>query len=302
VSAGAPVDLGILRPGGPADGAEDGLGGGLSGPVVLDELLASLDDLPAQRPVAARMVQLTHDDDISAAQLAGAAAADATVTARLMRLANSAYYGLSGRVRTLTFAVTVVGFTTVRTIALSAAAGVDSERSVPPGFWERSACTAVAAGELARRFRIASPDAFCLGLLSGIGQALLHRADTDAYTHLLRGAAGRSELVRAERERYGSSHVAVSAAALAAWSFPAEMPGALRPLDTWPLGRPADGVEATTRCLLVAREVADRLTGWGPGPLEVRHMSDGRVDEDDVTALSRRVPSLAADLVRAVQS
>jgi HD-like signal output (HDOD) protein len=274
----------------------------LTGPVVLEELLASLDDLPAQRPVAARMVQLTHDEDIGSAQLAAVAAADATVTARLMRLANSAYYGLSGKVRTLTFAVTVVGFTTVRTVALSAAAGVDSARSVPPGFWEHSASTAVAAGELARRFRLQSPDAFCLGLLSGIGQALLHRADTLAYTRLAAEATDRRGLATAERARYGVSHVTVSAAALRAWSFPAEMPAALQPLDTWPLGQPADGVDAMTRCLLVAREVADRVTGWGSGPLEVRHMAGGRVDEDDLTALARRVPALAADLVRAVQS
>ncbi|MFC5381058.1 HDOD domain-containing protein [Aquipuribacter nitratireducens] len=280
----------------------DAAGDGLSGPVVLEELLASLDDLPAQRPVAARMVQLTHDEGISAADLAGVAAADATVTARILRLANSAYYGLSGRVRTLTFAVTVVGFTTVRTIALSAAAGVDDPRAVPDGFWERSASTAVAAGELARRFRLTSPDAFCLGLLTGIGQALLHRADPDAYGPLLAGAADRAALVAAERARYGVSHVAVSAAALTAWSFPTDMAAAIRPLDTWPLGQPADGVDATTRCLLVAREVADRLTGWGPGPLEVSHMSGGRVDEVDVATLARRVPALAADLVRAVQS
>ncbi|WP_336922503.1 HDOD domain-containing protein [Aquipuribacter sp. SD81] len=274
----------------------------LTGPVVLEELLASLDDLPAQRPVAARMVQLTHDEDVSAAQLASVAAADASVTARLMRLANSAYYGLSGRVRTLGFAVTVVGFTTVRTIALSAAAGFDSERAVPDGFWERSASAAVAAGELARRFGLQGPDAFCLGLLSGIGQALLHRADEREYTRLAGEAVGRHALAAAERSRYGVSHVSVSASALRAWSFPPDMATALQTLDSWPLGQPADGVDATTRCLLVAREVADRVTGWGSSGLDARHMSGGRVDEDDLAALARRVPPLAAELVRAVQS
>ena len=270
------------------------------GALVLGQLLEQLDQLPAQRPVASRMVQMTHDESMSSARLAAVAQADSALTARLMRLANSAYYGLSGRVRTVTFAVTVVGFTTVRSLALSAAAGVDGTAAVPPTFWARSAATAVAAGELARRFSLPAPDTFCLGLLSGIGQALLYSADEAAYSALLAGTTDRRELTAAERARYGASHVSVSAAALETWNLPREMAASLRAFDRWPLGLPGDSGDLTTGCLLVADEVADRIVHPHGSRRDVRHMSTGRIGEDDVAALARRVPALADDLVRAV--
>lgn len=270
------------------------------GVVLLEELLAHLDEVPAQRPVATQIVRMTRDEDMSARRLAAVVAADAPLTARLMRLANSAYYGLSGRVRTVTFAVTVLGFTTVRSMAMAAAAGLGGHDSVPPGFWRRSACTAVAAGELARPLRLQAPDAFCLGLLAGIGQALLHHADREAYVRLSEETPDRTSLLEAERARYGASSLGVSAAALQAWSFPSDMPAALRVVDRWPVSRPAENGDDAAVCLLLAAEIANRIVDPGTAQQDVSHMSGGRVGPDDVLALSRRVPALAAELVRAV--
>lgn len=295
VTPGAPT-LTPTPPGDPADAAwDDG-----RGVVLLEDLLGRLDDVPAQRPVATQIVRMTRDEDMSSTRLASVVGADAPLTARLMRLANSAYYGLSGRVRTVTFAVTVLGFTTVRSLALTAAAGVGGDDPVPPGFWRRSACTAVAAGELARPLGLHAPDAFCLGLLSGIGQALLQHADPAGYAPLVAHAPDRRSLVAAERARYGASHVAVSAAALRAWAFPADMANALQVADRWPLSRPGENGDVTAMCLLVATEVADRIVEPTSAAQDVRHMSGGRVGPDEVASLARRVPGLAADLVRAV--
>ncbi|MFC3687256.1 HDOD domain-containing protein [Aquipuribacter hungaricus] len=284
----------------PSEGAPDLPWDDGRGVVLLEDLLARLDQVPAQRPVATQIVRMTRDDDMSAPRLASVVGADAPLAARVMRLANSAYYGLSGRVRTVAFAVTVLGFTTVRSLALTAAAGVGGTDPVPPGFWRRSACTAVAAGELARPLGLHAPDAFCLGLLSGIGQALLFHADPAGYTPLVEGCEDRWSLLEAERARYGASHVAVSSAALRAWSFPSDMAAALQVVDRWPGSRPAENGDAAAVCLLVAGEVADRVVEPGSPPQDVLHMTGGRVQPGEVAALVRRVPDLAADLVRAV--
>ncbi|MGJ7441823.1 HDOD domain-containing protein [Aquipuribacter sp. MA13-6] len=270
------------------------------GVVVLEELLGRLDQIPTQRAVAHQIVRMTRDDDMSARRLAAVLGADAPLTARLMRLANSAYYGLSGRVRTVPFAVTVLGFTTVRSLAMAAAAGLGGHDSVPAGFWHRSACTAVAAAELARPLRVNAPDAFCLGLLVGIGQALLHRVDRDVYSELLGATTDRVSLLEAERARYGASHVSVSATALAAWAFPPDMPATLRVVDRWPSSRPTENGESAAVCLLLACAVAERIADPTGPPHDVRHLSGGRVGPDDVASLVRRVPTMAADLVRAV--
>ena len=80
-------------------------------------MLASIDTMAAQRPVAAQIVALTHADDAGAKDLSRLLAADAALAGRVLKLANSAYYRLRGRVSSLQFAVTVVGFATVRSMA-----------------------------------------------------------------------------------------------------------------------------------------------------------------------------------------
>jgi len=271
------------------------------GVLVLEEVLARLEQLPTRPAVARMVIGMTRDEGMSARRIAAVLSADAPLTARLMRLANSAYYGLSGRVRTLTFAVTVLGFTTARSMSLVAAAELGGPDALPVGFWHRNACTAVAAGELARPLQLDPPDAFCLGLLSGIGQALLHQADREPYSALLLTAGpDRDALIAAERNRYGASHLAVSAAALQAWSFPPELSAALRVRDRWPVSRPAENGDDLAVCLLLAGEVADRVVSPGCPPGDVRHMSGGRVGQELVAALSLRLPHLATDLARCV--
>jgi HD-like signal output (HDOD) protein len=268
------------------------------GAVVLADLLERLDDMPAQRPVAARLVSMADDDNVSAAQLAAVAGGDAALTAKLMRLANSAFYGLSGRVRTVPAAVAVLGFTTVRSLAVAAAAGVDEVDAVPEGFWPRSATTAVASSELARLFGLPAPDSFCLGLLAGIGQALLYRSDRETYHRLLDRATTRRTLFAAEMQQYGTSHLRVSAAALEAWNFPAGMSTALYEVDA---SAPSQSSSPVAACLRVAIEVAERVVN--PAVHEdARRLSGGKVGEEEIDALVKRAPAMGTDLVRAVTS
>ncbi len=83
----------------------------------IEKVLAGIDTMAAQRPVAAQIVSVANSDDTSAKVLAHILASDVALASRVMKLANSAYFGMRGRVTSLQFAVTVVGFTTVRTMA-----------------------------------------------------------------------------------------------------------------------------------------------------------------------------------------
>ncbi|MGN6599694.1 MAG: HDOD domain-containing protein [Actinomycetes bacterium] len=272
-----------------ADGAAQEGGGDL-----LEELLELLESMPAQRPIATRLLSLCDDDKTSAADLAAAISADTTLTARLMRLSNSVYYGLSGRVRNPTFAVTVTGYATVRSLAVAAATGIDDPTSLPPDFWRRAGSTAIAAGEVARYFGLGAPDTFCVGILAPLGQALLWQYDRERYTAVLAESPTRRTLLASERRVYGRTHTDVSAAALEAWSFPPDMCDALRLLDSPVPGPPL------TACLRVAVEVAERLTNSRHVRTAVEVLSLGALREADVEWVSGRVVSQVDDLVRAV--
>ncbi|MFC7572729.1 HDOD domain-containing protein [Klenkia terrae] len=130
----------------PEDGVDDVLLPGAT--FDAHAVLASIDTMAAQRPVAAQIVALTHADDAGAKDLSRLLAADAALTGRVLKLANSAYYGLRGRVSSLQFAVTVVGFATVRSMATVALTSTD-QMTLPAEHWTTSTHLALACSTLA---------------------------------------------------------------------------------------------------------------------------------------------------------
>jgi HD-like signal output (HDOD) protein len=256
-----------------------------AGPSIGD-LLELVDQLAARRPVAARVVAMTDDDSVGSKELAGTLTADVALTTRVMKLANSAYFGLGGRVRTVTFAVTVVGFSTIRAMAATAAAGLDTDDVLPADFWPRSKATAVACSSLAPLFGVPAPDAFCLGLLSGLGQAILIQHDQPGYQALLDredvAEGGRRALLLAEQEVHGFRHTQVSAAALSAWRFPREFTDALDLVDD-PSGRTS--TTPWSRCLATSIEAAGRLVRPEDPTVDVLALSEGSVTEDRLAAM-----------------
>src|SRR6476469_5536311 len=143
----------------------------------LERTLESIQELAGQRPVAARIIAVSDAEDSDAKVLANTLAADVALTGRVMKLANSAYFGMRGRVDSLQFAVTVVGFTTVRTMATVALTDLTDESRLPDDFWTTTTQLALAAASVAPRLGQRAQDALCVGLLAELGTALLSHND-----------------------------------------------------------------------------------------------------------------------------
>jgi HD-like signal output (HDOD) protein len=164
---------------------------------------------------------------------------------------------MRGRVTSLQFAVTVVGFTTVRTMATVALTDLDDESRLPEDFWELTTAVALAASTLAPRFGERPQDALCIGLLAQLGMALLAHNDPEGHAGLRAARPSFAELRAAEVQRYGISALRLTAVALEQWGFPREMVGVLNKVEeiTAPEGS----------LLRAAFEVAGRLTLRGAG-------------------------------------
>ncbi|WP_432562109.1 HDOD domain-containing protein [Kineococcus sp. SYSU DK003] len=263
---------------------------------VLGRISAALDDLPAHRPVAAKVIAAADDHRSDAKSLGRTLSYDPALTAKVLRLANSAYFGLSGRVSAPAFAVTVVGFSTVRSLAVSAMAGLDDVPDALEGFWDRSVLTAVAAAEFAPRLRAQAPEAFSVGLLARLGQALLVRCDPVEYPLVVAAAADREELLAAEVRRYGATHTRVSAEALAAWAFPDDLAEALVQVD-----RPGWATPLAT-CVRLGVELSERILDPARTPRPADQLSAGHVRDAEVDALRAGVTRTAAELVQLLTS
>ena len=269
---------------------------------IVDALIEELERLPAQPSIAMRVVWIADDPHSSAKDLAAAIAADPSLTARLLKLANSAYYGLSGRVANVGFAVTVIGFPTVRAMAAATASGLfdgDTSPKAPPGFWQHAVSVATACSTLADRIGIRAADAFSLGLLHDLGSALLFRSDPERFTEVVEQAkAERVSLSSLERQVFGIAHDDAAARVFAAWRFPEDFVVAVGshhgPVD--PQANPF------ARLLQAGESVVARIGGspWW-------ELTGGRDDglaglgltQVDATILARQIKDDAAHLLRA---
>lgn len=259
-------------------------------------LLDALEKLPARRPVSLQVVSMVDDPDTSAGKLAGMVGADAALTARLLRLSNSAYYGLSGRVSSVQYAITVLGFSTVRAMALADAAGVQDGDVAPDGFWEHAAIVGVASAAAARWTGARAPEALCAGLLHDLGKVLLCRVDEEGYGELLRTYPDGPELLRAERRTYGMDHAAVAAQVLETWSLPEEL---VRPVRTHHdlLNASANPDE---RALAIGRVLAEAVQGKELDKEALRRASGGKVSAEQAEGVLVDLTTEARMLVQAL--
>ena len=258
----------------------------------LERVLASIDTMAAQRPVAAHLVSLSNSEEVSAKELSRVLASDVALAGRVLKLANSAFYGMRGRVTSLQFAVTVVGFGTVRTMATVALTDLDDEARLPDDFWQVSTGVALAASALAPRFAERPQDALCLGLLAQLGVALLHHHDPAGYADLWqreRSFAGRRA---AEVQRYGIAALRLTSVALEQWGFP--------PTMLVPLQQVGDLASFSGALLRSAFEVAARLVDGDHEELPIERVSCGQLRERDVSPVLEQVRTDAAELRQAL--
>jgi putative nucleotidyltransferase with HDIG domain len=187
------------------------------------DLVAEVTRLPVQPGAAMRLLWMLEDPRTSATSLGQLIESDPALSTQVIRLANSALYGLSGKVASAWRAVTVLGLPTVRAIATTAAFDLFSAegRAVPDAFWPHSVTTAAAAAAIARRLGIEASEAFSAGLLHDVGAALLFRRAPRRYDLVYeRVERTGCTIVEAERAEFGATHADVGGAALGMMKFP----------------------------------------------------------------------------------
>ncbi|MFP3905471.1 MAG: HDOD domain-containing protein [Acidimicrobiales bacterium] len=214
----------------------------------IESLLLAMEELPSHPTVALRVLWLVDDPSSDVARLSRTVELDPLLSARLIRISNSAFYSLRTPVTNVPRAIAALGFATVRSLAASAACGLsDEDTAVEGDFWSHAAAVANAAQLVAGRFGVPASDAFALGLMHDLGEALLQRAAPAAWSELGPRATPQREL-----ELLGITHPEAGARVLEAWKFPAPFCEAianhhhsLSPRET-----------AITRCLIAAEMIA----------------------------------------------
>lgn len=194
-------------------------------------------DLPTLPIVVAKILQTAASPHASAADLQALIAVDAGLTAKILRLANSSFYGQSRRITTLKDAIVILGFNTVRNLTLSAsmldslsprgAAQVFDWRA----YWEHCAGVAACARLLARRRGLPTAvqeEAFVAGLLHDIGKLFLGRYCPDVLADIVLNAETfQVSMEEAEWRLIGTTHALLGQEIAEQWNFPAPLASAI---------------------------------------------------------------------------
>ncbi|MEM7200800.1 MAG: HDOD domain-containing protein [Planctomycetota bacterium] len=197
-------------------------------------------ELPTMPEVLVKLNQVVADPDASADDVGAVIARDPAVSANILRMVNSAHFGLQERVGQVSQAVAIMGFRLTKKVALKAAvfsvfANRHSDSAVfdPAGFWRHSIFSGVAARAIAQespRFAGLDPeDLYICGLLHDIGRIILLESAPDAYQRVLADAsAHRASLLDVESTQLGFTHADVGSVLAIKWMLPEDLTIAIR--------------------------------------------------------------------------
>lgn len=242
--------------------------------------LASLMDesrLPTIPAVAVEILGLVQQPELEIDLLAGAIGRDPALAARVLKTANSGYYGRPRSVTLVRDAVIVMGLRTVKTLALGfslVGAMRPNGRSGNNEAWQRSLLMAAGARGIATRAGYScTEEAFLGGLLSNIGVIALEQTLGDEYRRTVAPAGGDPGKQRAlERTRYGFDHCEAGAMLAERWNLPEALVTAIR-YHPAPDSAPAEYRELV-RCVATAEAAADLALGREPAGALVRFRWD----------------------------
>jgi len=142
-------------------------------PVDFSQIIKDTRSLPTLPGIIAKLGSMAENDKSSAQEMARVVSADQVLSAKVLRLVNSAFYGFSGRISTVSNALILLGVNVVKSLAISSSIFEIMEKNVV-GLWEHSMGVAVAANIIAKKLKLPEPEeTSTAALLHDIGKVII---------------------------------------------------------------------------------------------------------------------------------
>ncbi|MBN1522765.1 MAG: HDOD domain-containing protein, partial [Candidatus Aureabacteria bacterium] len=195
----------------------------------IEKIVKNLDALPSLPIIAHKLMTVIEDRRTAAKDLAEVISKDPAMTAKVLKLVNSSFFGFSSKISMVSRAVVVLGFNTIKNLALgisvfktaksmeSGKTGLDMER-----FWEHSLAVAAGARLIARLTRYKLPEeAFVAGLLHDIGKIIFNQYMPEEFTKAIEMSLKENiHLEKAEMHFIGADHEVAGDYLADRWKLP----------------------------------------------------------------------------------
>ncbi len=190
-------------------------------------LVSGIDRLVSLPEVSIRINHLLSSSDYTSSSLAQVIAHDADISARLLRLVNSSFYGMPSRIDTIQRAVTIAGANEVRNLVMATTAirtftGIPSELVDMTLFWRHAVTTGVLAQAISEQGNTLHTERlFVAGMLHDLGRLVLYLTMPEKCRDVLYVTGGDEWILAdTERELIGFSHTDVGAELFKSWGLP----------------------------------------------------------------------------------
>lgn len=197
-------------------------------PDSVSNVLDHIQKLPSMPSIVLELLESFNNENVDIATLANKIAHDQAIVARVLRVANSSFFGLSGQVSSISEAISVLGFNNLHGLVTAAAiinAFPRTEKDFNwTAFWRHSISTAVCAKVLAKHAGLNSESAFTAGLLHDIGKLVMAVYFPQAFIQAHESdEASTIDSLQAERAALGVDHAALGGEVAKRWHFPPEI-------------------------------------------------------------------------------
>ncbi|WP_243370364.1 HDOD domain-containing protein [Geotalea sp. SG265] len=197
----------------------------------LETAIMTAGDLPTIPVVATKVMQLMESETTTAEELARVVASDPAVAARVIKISNSSFYGCQRQIQTLSTAIVILGFNTLKSLVVAA-----SVKQVYKPFgltekmlWEHSFAAGLAARIIASSTRAANEEeAFLGGLFHDIGKIIMNSLDKEKFQQVMQRCYNEGlTFEEVETSIFPFCHDEVGAYVVKKWNFPLAMTNAI---------------------------------------------------------------------------
>ncbi len=232
--------------------------------------LERISNLPTLPSVVERMTRLLSNPRTTAEEIGHVIQTDQSLASNVLKLVNSAFYGFPGRISTVTHAVVILGFSTVKNIVITASVlnyfkskGDQGSQFDTNAFWVHSLSCGAASKTLAKYTGSVDPDqCFMGGLLHDIGKIILYHYFPEEFIAVLANVKKKDILIfDSEREILGQTHQDIGAHVARHWNLPGSLQRVIRYHHA-----PSNSAENQATCAIVhCADILIRALAYGSG-------------------------------------
>lgn len=199
--------------------------------VNLGELISRVDEIPVFSETITRIIKITEDPELKIKELEYEIMQDQGLTTKILRLANSAYYGVRRKINTVSEAAVLLGFQAIRSMALATTVGKVLAHELPgyalaqEELWRQSQVCAITARVVAKKVKFSKIDlAYTAGLLRDIGKVILDSYMSEQYDLVIGEVMKHNRaFTEVEVDLLGFNHAEVGARIASKWHLPDEL-------------------------------------------------------------------------------